>query len=71
MDELGTVQEFYGFHSLVDDKSVVDVFEDFLPELTDSYPMALCRSASMYSNTKYKSLSFEALITLKSLMRLG
>lgn len=71
MDELSTVEELDGSDDLVDDEPVVDVLEDLLTELRRLYPMALWRSASMYSNTKYKSLSFSARMTLWSLMRLG
>ena len=52
MDELRAMEKFDAFHDLINDESIMYVLKNFLSGLVEIYPMALCRSASINSNTR-------------------
>lgn len=47
VDDFCGVEELDAAGELVEDKSVMSIFQYFLATLYDMYPIALCRSASM------------------------
>lgn len=52
MDDLCGMEVLDTFAELVEDEAVVGILEYLLAVSARGYPMALWRSASMYSNTR-------------------